>query len=919
MKNPVIKSILSIWIFFAPLFAFSQTVQDFKILLKSEILQKDDKIGEFIKKTEKQNTDILPRIYDLYSNYLYDNNRFQKALNTQIKAVDLLKLDSSKKNDSLSQRVLYALGFYHLKLNQNDKGVEAFEKAVKTIPNNSIAARAYGQIGRIYRDRHDYVKAINYYEIANTILKNTNDNRALRTNLISLSFLYRNFKAKYYHDLAVNSLLKADSISQILPKNSSIDYFINYSLGQLFNQNEYLDVEKGEQYFGKALRFAHTLKDSSKIKYINLLKGNLYNTTQPLKAISIHKENLKIANSTDTSYVYALYSNLGYCYASIKEYETSIDYQTKALKEFNNEDFDKIKRLDSTLELKSDYLDNLVVAFPQLADTYLAYFLNSNQTELLDKAIHYYDLADQALDRISETSEELKSQLFWRKQSNAVYGNAIKACFLAKNPEKGFYFMERNKSILLSEEIKKLQFQRSLTIPQELKEEETRLQKAIVDIEIKNDGGGQDFNNVELLQNKRALKNLQDSISAIVPDYSKSYKTSIVTINSLQNDLKKDEAWITYHISSENTSGLVNNVNGYGIYITSDIAHFFEIQKIDSLYNQISLFSKAISKPFAFKKDLKNYIQIGNDLYKTLIPQNIESKIKTITIVPDNELNGIPFEAFITSKEDRNSFLIKEYNISYTYSASFEKTFLENKQTTATGSFLGMASKEFLNSDLSTLNYSIDEVKNIAKNFDHQKIYLDENSTKSNFLESLPNYNIIHLATHASAGNDSEPRIIFSDSTLYLNELYLTHNNANLVVLSGCETNTGEQEIGEGVLSLARGFFLSGSKSVLSSLWKVDDKATPKLMSSFYQHLLNGQTKSKALRQAKLDYLKTHQLSEASPYYWASFILVGDAQALSHKGFELWQILSLIFSLLFLVFSIIIFNKKLTRKVSFQG
>ncbi len=77
-------------------------------------------------------------------------------------------------------------------------------------------------------------------------------------------------------------------------------------------------------------------------------------------------------------------------------------------------------------------------------------------------------------------------------------------------------------------------------------------------------------------------------------------------------------------------------------------------------------------------------------------------------------------------------------------------------------------------------------------------------------------------------------------------------------------------------MSLARAFFYSGAKSVVSSLWNADDKSTAKIMRSFYNYLKAGHTKSKALYYAKLDYLKSSSLSEKSPYYWASFVLVGD-------------------------------------------
>jgi hypothetical protein len=77
-------------------------------------------------------------------------------------------------------------------------------------------------------------------------------------------------------------------------------------------------------------------------------------------------------------------------------------------------------------------------------------------------------------------------------------------------------------------------------------------------------------------------------------------------------------------------------------------------------------------------------------------------------------------------------------------------------------------------------------------------------------------------------------------------------------------------------MSLSRGFFNTGSHSVLPTLWEVNDKSSVELLSSFYTNLKAGESKSLALHNAKLEYLKTNSLSEASPYYWASFILIGD-------------------------------------------
>ena len=148
------------------------------------------------------------------------------------------------------------------------------------------------------------------------------------------------------------------------------------------------------------------------------------------------------------------------------------------------------------------------------------------------------------------------------------------------------------------------------------------------------------------------------------------------------------------------------------------------------------------------------------------------------------------------------------------------------------------------------------------------------NATKNNFLTSSGDYKILHLATHASSSNN--PAIYFSKDTLKLHELYTHKTNADLVVLSACETNLGEIKKGEGVFSLSRGFFYSGAKSVISSLWNVNDVSTSSIMKDFYTNLDLHQSKSEALNNAKRKYLKEHSLSEISPYYWASFVLIGD-------------------------------------------
>ena len=176
-------------------------------------------------------------------------------------------------------------------------------------------------------------------------------------------------------------------------------------------------------------------------------------------------------------------------------------------------------------------------------------------------------------------------------------------------------------------------------------------------------------------------------------------------------------------------------------------------------------------------------------------------------------------------------------------------------------------------------------------------------ATKNHFLSESSTSKIIHLATHADVSNN--PWIAFSDKKLELHELYTYKNNADLVVLSACNTSLGEVAVGEGVLSLARGFFYSGANAVVSSLWEVNDESTSVIMTDFYKNLKEGESKSIALNNAKKAYLNTHSLSEKSPYYWSSFVLIGNTNSISlSSNMSIYIVLIIIF-LAFFFFQIV--------------
>ncbi len=118
---------------------------------------------------------------------------------------------------------------------------------------------------------------------------------------------------------------------------------------------------------------------------------------------------------------------------------------------------------------------------------------------------------------------------------------------------------------------------------------------------------------------------------------------------------------------------------------------------------------------------------------------------------------------------------------------------------------------------------------------------------------------------------------INEDGILYSGEIYNLDINADLTVLSACETGLGEIKSGEGLIGLTRALLYAGTKNMVVSLWKVADESTSDLMIDFYTYLLEsneeGMEYSKALQQAKLKMIDEKRY--AHPFYWSPFILIG--------------------------------------------
>lgn len=310
-----------------------------------------------------------------------------------------------------------------------------------------------------------------------------------------------------------------------------------------------------------------------------------------------------------------------------------------------------------------------------------------------------------------------------------------------------------------------------------------------------------------------------------------------------------------------------------------------------------------------YVKTLRQYVEAGQKLYNLLVLPVEADLTPELIIVPSESLADLPFEALLAgAPADLGNFgtfpfMLRKYSIQYAYSARNLAFIMSDRSLPRPpGEVLAMApfvlngaadnTRSGMRSgfDFSPLPFSGEEIKRVKQHFDQHSIDIyGKDASKKQFWALAPSYAILHLATHGKANNLSGEFsfLAFSADTsnteagfVTAGELYNCNLNADLVTLSACETGIGELQRGEGMASLARAFTFAGARTVVSSLWNVNDNSTMAIMDVFYQELSEGKPKNLALATAKRQYLEKNPGLLQHPFYWAAFISAGDYRPL---------------------------------------
>lgn len=837
------------------------------------------------------------------------------------------------------------LGNSFINLEKWEEGRKNLQKSLdlhltRTDIDEVILSKTYNDLGKVYTIIENYNEAEKYLSVA---LENYKKLFADEPWLLSYAYENVFFLNKIQEDY--EQMIKSQK--EILEKYLLVEE--KWEDDYIALANIYNNLGLGYDLMDSLIQATRYYKLSLNINQKHVAKNN--------SSLAINYNNLAKIYSKQNQFHQAIESidiAIDFDLKSNNQTGFAIDLNVKALILRKQGKLKKsLQTIEKSIKALQSKKQNLVLDKPLLIT-----ILNDKltiQKSLSKKDTTHLQAATKTIQQIIILTQELRtgyqsdaSKSFLAKKAKATFENAIELYLaLYKNTQDkkhltdAFQIAEQAKSIILMDAVQQAQAKNTVEVPVELLEKETDLKRQIAQKEkalfLKE--ADENILNNELIILNRSLEKLTDTLKTNYPKYhAAKYATALPNIATIFQEI--DGNLLEFFVGDHMIYAFLLNKEKQDIQVTEIPLDFPLTDWIKQLrVNIYRPFLQKVRSDEVAQKMADDLVQVAYQLHQKLIAPVIGSQTlaKELTIVPDGVLGYIPFDVLISSPPTESSlfgihdYLLKQYQINYGYSAALLLE-MKNKSFSKipTEQFVAFAPEfktenaaafaqdiEAVRGDLDPLAFNTPEVEALQKLVGGQ-VFIGEKASKTNFLQYAPTSKILHLATHGKANDEAGDYafLAFTDvdgeaaSKLYNRDLYNLDLSAEMVVLSACETGIGELQKGEGIISLARGFSYAGAKSIITTLWSINDARTKELMEYFYTYLKNGQTKDAALRQAKLDFLDKYS-HNAHPFYWAAFIPIGDMQAITFSTPTNWWRFGSIFLIgLGLFFLFIKFRKK---------
>ncbi len=934
----------------------------------------------------KQNSSIeedssqLVRQLNLSGSEAYDSGEFESAIEYFTKSLSISKKLYGEGGIRTIVPLLN-LGVISKTLGEYEKAIDNYLSVEKLIidhyqtDNHPRLGFVYTNLGNVYKLQGDYIKSFEFQKAA--LRAYMNDSVRYKSQIDNV--VYTVAEAHFL----LNEYDKAIEISyNNIPKVDDEDKSYYYGLlAGIYNKQKKFDL--ADRYFLKTLeiiRSAYGTDDYGLGMEYNNYSSFLLETGEFAEALNYNHEAERIIKKyfTDKSIEYSkvMTNYADYYFLRSSEASGIQDFHFKRMQDLEKaQSYYKRAILSATEGFTSDDIYTLPTVqqsisetqlleitkkkaqcFESLADLNMSVF---NQTEALKNyhaALASVELATDLIHQIRTGFVSEDSRFFLAENQDETFIEAVNICYKLytltgdqKYAEKGFELTEKSKSASFLTAVKDSKAKEFGGVPDSLLNREDVLKFQISSFredlfeenrKDKPDSAKLARFNAKIFQLNEDYQQLIQHLEDSFPNYySFKYENKVVDIEEVRRNISDREAVVEYLVqepTNEKPSGKL-----FKFIITQDELHFVQDQLEMSYVQDIEYLYGFLSSPNYLSTGLeeyKGYVKSAHNLYSTLLGSDNEViEGKKLIVVPDDKLSYIPFDAMLSQESDTTRlnfrklpYLVKDYPISYTYSATLLFNYFENEKEAKkdvlafapiynNGNMLG-SETENERDQLMPIPAVDQEVKSI-EDFVSADVFKDSMAQEKVFKNLASEYDILHLAMHTII-NDTLPMFSklafsspnkgdFEDGWLNTNEIYTMDLKARMAVLSACNTGSGKLQKGEGVMSLARGFLYAGCPSIVMTLWEVEDESGATIMGNFYRLLSKGKSKNEALRLAKLEHIESADPLKAHPHYWLGYVAVGNPDPLYFSK-DIYFIL-VIFGLIILLIADQLYRKKKSR------
>jgi CHAT domain-containing protein/Flp pilus assembly protein TadD len=872
-----------------------------------EIYQRGVRLSE-----ESGNKDMAARILGNIANLYFDQGDFDKSLEYSQKS---LVLAEETGNRRAAAGGLGRIGNIYNIRGDYQKALEYQKKALvirEEINDVSGVSFSLNNIGVVLVAQGDYLQAIEYLKKSIELSGNRG--------AVQIYNLGNTYKAQGDFAKAMNAYQKALNLCQEFGSDECTAA-VSINVGDLYNtQGNY---EQAANYLNKALvGFEKSGSKAGKASTLGGIARSYQYQGQYQKAVESRQKALALFEEIGAkSDIVNSLNDLGRLFFALGDSDQALGYYQKSLK--LNESLNNNEQMSQTflsiaeIQLsKGDYENALKNAaraksyyekLTGFADNWKLYLTFAQAYHGLGRTTE----ARQNFEKAVAVIENLRTNLVGNEQEQqryfadkiSAYDFLIDFLVAQNDPVEAFAYAERTKSRALLDVLQngKIDLMKALNVQEREQEQSLKNHLVSLNAQISKESAQMqpDKNRLADLQNQLEKKRLefedfQTRLYAAHPQLriqrGEMNPISLAEAGSLLPDNKS--AVLEYIVARE---------KAFLFVLTKDAAQRISLKAYPISIRQKDLAERTESFRAKMAKGDLDFGKESHDLYNLFLkPAEAQLKDKSnLIIVPDAELWDLPFQALQTAQ---NRYLIETSAISYAPSlTALREMAKKNKGKNLTDATLlafgnptvGKETSErvkqvFMSERLESLPEAERLVNALRQMYgaNRSKVFTGAEAREETAKTESSKFRIVQFAAHGIL-NDISPmysHIVLAqkqdkpveDGLLEAWEMKDLDLNADLVILSACETARGRVSGGEGVIGMSWALFIAGAPTTVASQWKIESSSTTELMLEFHRQLLTGRniSKAEALRRAAVKLMKMPRYQH--PSYWAGFVMVGD-------------------------------------------